>query len=363
MSTKGSIFPCVASLQFQKQASSLHGVLAERSTTGDHKFKGEFGFAQAKPADVAKNGSFATQTIITVYCRPKSGLTADVLSNVVMQLWTHTSVVVVQSGNVLARAQFFAQAWASVIVDVPLPPPAAVSPPLEIAPPVVAEPPAAEAPPVALLPPVAEAPPVALLPPVAEAPPVALLPPLAEAPPEALLPPVAGAPPVALLPPVAEAPPAALLPPVAEAPPAALLPPVAEAPPVALLPPVAEAPPAVALVPPVVEAPGLPAAVVPPVAEALPPVLPPVAETPPVVVVPPVTAASRSICVSLLLQEQTQKTTPSTGTSDPTLFFNMQSLIVLQLAIHRSDRRLAEHGVRRKRLLLEATWRATRPRR
>ena len=301
MSTKGSIFPCVASLQFQKQASSLHGVLAERSTTGDHKFKGEFGFAQAKPADVAKNGSFATQTIITVYCRPKSGLTADVLSNVVMQLWTHTSVVVVQSGNVLARAQFFAQAWASVIVDVPLPPPAAVSPPLEIAPPVVAEPPEA------------------------------------------------GTPPVARVPPVAEAPPAA-----------ALVPPVAEAPPATVVPPVAEAPPAAALVPPVG---GTPAAVVPPVAEALPPVLPPVAEAPPVVVVPPVAAASRSICVSLLLQEQTQETTPNTRNSDPTLFFNMQSLIVLQLAIHRSDRRLAEHGVRRKRLLLEATWRATRPRR
>ena len=265
MSTQGSMFPCVASPQFQSQASSLHGVLAGRSTTGDHKFKGEFGFAHLKPADVAKNGSFATQTIITVYCRPKSGLTLDVLSNVVMQLCTHTSVVVEQVSNPLARAQFFAQAWASVIVDVPVPPPAAVSPPLEVAPPVVAEPPAAEAPPVALLPPVAEAPPA-----------VALVPPVAEAPPAAVVPPVDGRPP---------------------------------------------------------------------------PVLPPVAEAPPVVVVPPVTAASRSICVSLLLQEQTQEATANTKTSDPTLFFNMQSLIVLRLAIHQSDRRLAEHGVRRKRLL------------
>jgi hypothetical protein len=76
----------------------------------------------------------------------------------------------------------------------------------------------------------------------------------------------------------------------------------------------------------VAEAP--PAAVVPPVTEALPPVLPPVAEAPPVAVVPPVTAASRSICVSLLLQEQTQETTPNTRNSDPTLFFNMKSLIV-----------------------------------
>jgi len=231
----------VASSQFQKQASALHGVLAERSTTGDHKFKGEFGFAQAKPADVAKNGSFATQTIIAVYSRPNPGLTLDVLSNVVMQLWTHTSVVVEQLGKVLAMAQFFAQAWARVIVDVPVPPPAAVSPPLEIAPPVVAEPPEA------------------------------------------------GTTPVARVPPVAEAPPAA-----------ALVPPVG----------------------------GTPAAVVPPVAEALPPVLPPVAEAPPVVVVPPVAAASRSICVSLLLQEQTQETTPNTRSSDPTLFFNMKSLIV-----------------------------------
>jgi hypothetical protein len=150
-----------------------------------------------------------------------------------------------------------------------------------------------------------------------------------------------------------------VLPPVAEAPTVVVVPPVAEAlPPV--LPPVAEAPTVVAPVPPVAE--GSPAAVAPPVAEAL-PVLPPVAETPPVVVVPPVTAASRSICVSLLLQEQTQETTPNTRTSDPTLFFNMQSLIVLKLAIHQSDRRLAERGVRRKRLLLKATWRAARPRR
>jgi hypothetical protein len=241
MSTQGSIFPCVASLQFHSQASSLHGVSAERSTTGDHKFKGEFGFAHLKPADVAKNGSFATQTIITVYCRPKSGLTADVLSNVVMQLCTHTSVVVEQVSNPLARAQFFAQAWASVIVDVPVPPPAAVSPPLEVAPPVVAEPPAAEAPPVALLPPVAEAPPA-----------VALVPPVAEAPPAAVVPPVDGRPPP-------------VLPPVAEAPPAA-------------------------------------------------PVVPPV--------------GFGNIWLSLLLQDQTQETTPNTRTSDPTLFFNMKSLIV-----------------------------------
>ena len=274
MSTKGSIFPCVASLQFHAQASSLHGVSAERSTTGAHKFKGEFGFAQAKPADVAKNGSFATQTIITVYCRPKSGLTADVLSNVVMQLWTHTSVVVVHLGKVLARQQLCAHASANVVIGVAVA--AHVAPPLDTAPPVGAEPPAAEAPPVALLPPVAEAPPA-----------VALAPPVAEAPPAAVVPPVPGTPPP-------------------------------------VLPPVAEAPPAAPRVPPV---------------------------------------GFGSVWLSLLLQDQTQEAIPSTKTSDPTLFFNMKSLIVLRLAIHQSDRRLAEHGVRRKRLLLKATWRAARPRR
>jgi hypothetical protein len=77
--------------------SSSHVELGTTSSpAGDHKFKGEFGFAQTKSADELKLGSVATQTIIVVYCFPKSGLRADVLSNVVMQLCTHTSCVVEQ---------------------------------------------------------------------------------------------------------------------------------------------------------------------------------------------------------------------------------------------------------------------------
>jgi hypothetical protein len=86
---------------------------------------------------------------MAVYCRPKSGLTADVLSYVVMQFCSHSVVVVEQLGNPLARAQAVAQAWANVIVDVPVAPPAAGTPPVEIAPPV--EPPASGVPPVALV--------------------------------------------------------------------------------------------------------------------------------------------------------------------------------------------------------------------
>jgi len=97
MSTKGSISPCVASLQFQRQMASSHVELGFTSSpAGDHKFKGEFGFAQTKSADELKLGSVATQTIIAVYCLPKSALTLDVLVNVVMQLCTHTSCVVEQ---------------------------------------------------------------------------------------------------------------------------------------------------------------------------------------------------------------------------------------------------------------------------
>ena len=158
MSTKGSIFPVVPSMQFQSQMSCSQS----ESGPGDHLFKARSGFAQTKAADEANFGLVATQTIIAVYCRPKSGLTLDVLSNVVRQFCSHTAGVVEQVSNPLASAQFFAQAWANVSVV-----------------PVV--PPAAEAPPVALVPPVAEAPP---LPPVAE---VAPPPPVAEAPP---LPPV-----------------------------------------------------------------------------------------------------------------------------------------------------------------------------
>jgi hypothetical protein len=66
------------------------------SPAGDHWFKGEFGFAQTKSADEEKLGSVATQTIIAVYCRPKSGLTAEVLLKVVVQFDTHTSCVVEQ---------------------------------------------------------------------------------------------------------------------------------------------------------------------------------------------------------------------------------------------------------------------------
>src|SRR5450432_732068 len=141
-----------------------------------------------KPAAVAKYGLVAIQTIIVVYKRPKDGLTADVLSNVVWQFWTHTSIVVEQVANPLPREQFFVQAWANVSVD----PPAPEVPPLETAPPA---PPVAVEPPAALVPPVAEAPPT---PPVAEAPPA---PPAAEAPPA---PPVAEALPAApVVPPAA----------------------------------------------------------------------------------------------------------------------------------------------------------------
>src|SRR5450432_1180141 len=122
-----------------------------------------------KPAAVAKYGLVAIQTIIVVYKRPKDGLTADVLSNVVWQFWTHTSIVVEQVANPLPREQFFVQAWANVSVDPPAPevPPLETAPP---APPVATEPAAPLVPPVADAPPVAEAPPA---PPVAEAPPVA----------------------------------------------------------------------------------------------------------------------------------------------------------------------------------------------
>jgi hypothetical protein len=82
-------------------------------------FKARSGFAQVKPADVAKYGSFATQTIMFVYCVPKSALIADVLSNVVMQLCSHTASVVEQPVNPLARQQFLAQASANVVMGVP----------------------------------------------------------------------------------------------------------------------------------------------------------------------------------------------------------------------------------------------------
>jgi hypothetical protein len=143
MSTQGSMFPYVASLQFQSQMSCSQS----ESGPGDHLFKARSGFAQTKSADEANFELLATQTIMFVYIRPKSRLTAEVLSNVVRQLCSHTVVVVEQEPNPLARAQFFAQAWANVIGDVPVVPPAAEAPPVEVAPPVVAEPPAAEAPP------------------------------------------------------------------------------------------------------------------------------------------------------------------------------------------------------------------------
>ena len=102
MSTQGSVTPCSAASQFQLQMSSSHVELGFTSSpAGDHKFKGESGFAQMKSADELKLGSVATQTIIVVYCFPKSGLRRDVLSNVVMQLCTHTSCVVEQVGNPL----------------------------------------------------------------------------------------------------------------------------------------------------------------------------------------------------------------------------------------------------------------------
>jgi hypothetical protein len=186
MSTQGSIFPSVASSQFQLQMSCSQS----ESGPGDHLFKARSGFAQTKSADEANFGLVATQIIMSVYCRPRSALTADVLSNVVMQLCSHTVLVVEQVANPLASAQFFAHAWANVISDVPVVPPAAEAPPVDIAPPVVAEPPVAEAPPVAppLPPPPAPATPAALptvppllpgpLPPVALTPPVIAEPPL-----------------------------------------------------------------------------------------------------------------------------------------------------------------------------------------
>jgi hypothetical protein len=144
------------------------------SGPGDHLFKARSGFAQTKSAAVANFELFAMQIIIIVYCRPKEGLTADVLSNVVMQLCSHTVVVVEHVSNPLARAQFFLQASANVSVDIPPAPPAADEPPVALAPPVAEAPPP---PPVALAPP-----PGAPAPPVAEAPPL----------------PVAGTPPAAL---------------------------------------------------------------------------------------------------------------------------------------------------------------------
>ena len=176
MSTQGSIFPSVASSQFQLQMSCSQS----ESGPGDHLFKARSGFAQTKSADEANFGLVATQIIMSVYCRPRSALTADVLSNVAMQLCSHTVVVVEQVANPLARAQFFEQAWANVIGDVPVVPPAAEAPPVDIAPPVVAEPPTARVPPVALVPPVAKVPlAVALVPPVAEALPAVVVPPVA----------------------------------------------------------------------------------------------------------------------------------------------------------------------------------------
>ena len=87
----------MASSQFQRQMASSHVELGFTSSpAGDHWFKGEFGFAQTKSADEEKLGSVATQTIIAVYCRPKSGLTAEVLLKVVVQFDTHTSCVVEQ---------------------------------------------------------------------------------------------------------------------------------------------------------------------------------------------------------------------------------------------------------------------------
>lgn len=136
MSTKGSKFPGVPSLQFQSQIICSQS----ESGPGDHLFKARSGFAHAKPAEVANFGLFATQTIIAVYWRPKEGLTAEVLSNVVRQLCTHTAIVVEQPVNPLAREQFFAQASANVVMEPPVAPPAPDVPPLEVAPPVPALP-------------------------------------------------------------------------------------------------------------------------------------------------------------------------------------------------------------------------------
>jgi hypothetical protein len=189
MSTQGSKFPSVPSLQFQSQISVLHGDITLASTTGDHLFKARSGFAQVKPADVAKAGSLATQTIMTVYCFPKSALTAYVLSYVFIQLCSHTASVVEQRANPLARAQLCAQAWANVVIGLAVAPPAAEAPPVAIAPPVVAEPPAAEAPPTLEPPAPAEVPPVPPVPPVAVRPPVLVVPPTLVVPPALVVPP------------------------------------------------------------------------------------------------------------------------------------------------------------------------------
>jgi hypothetical protein len=186
---KGSESP--GSPQFQRQMSVSQSEGASGGPSGDHLFKARFGFAQMKPEDEEKYELVAMQTIILVYSVPKDALTADVLTNVIWQFCTHTSIVVEQPVTALPRMQFFAQASASVIVA----PPAPEVPPLESAPPA---PPFAAEPPAAVVPPVAKAPPV---PPVAEAPPVAEVPPVADAPPEAppaapVVPPV---PPVLLL--------------------------------------------------------------------------------------------------------------------------------------------------------------------
>jgi hypothetical protein len=186
--------------------SCSQGESVEGPTTGDHLFKGAsggVGLAQTKSADEVK--LVAMQIIMAVYCPPKSSLnlgpSALVFSYVVMQFCSHSVVVVEQVGNPLARAQFFEQASANVIADVPVAPPAAGIPPVETAPPVVAEPPAVGAPPVALVPPVAKVPPaVALVPPVAEAPPTP------KAPPAVVVLPVAEAPPAPVVPPVDVAP-------------------------------------------------------------------------------------------------------------------------------------------------------------
>lgn len=128
-------------------------------------FRARSGFAQTKPDDVENAGLFATQIIIFVYCRPRDALTAEVLSNVVRQLCSHTVVVVEQVANPLARAQFFLQAAASVVI-VPVAPPAP-EPPVGVVPPEALEPPVAAPPPVPDLPPPPGLPPVPELPPVA----------------------------------------------------------------------------------------------------------------------------------------------------------------------------------------------------
>ena len=132
MSTKGSKFPVVPSLQFQSQIICSQS----ESGPGDHLFKARSGFAHTKPADVANFGLFATQIIIAVYWRPKDGLTADVLSYVVRQLCTHTAIVVEQPVKPLAREQFFVQASANVVMVPPVAASAPEVPPAEVAPPV-----------------------------------------------------------------------------------------------------------------------------------------------------------------------------------------------------------------------------------